>query len=136
MVDESEEWKQLNAELSELRTIDVRSLKEERRHDELLQRREELRSGGGESAGGGKGGGLMSALASERGSIGLPGIKKPSGSTLFIILAFLLFLFDVVTGYKGFFITDIDPLGALGAIGSFGYLVGFWALFFLVSIQG
>jgi len=74
---------------------------------------------------------MVGALTNEKGFA-----KTPSGTTWFILLAFLLFLFDVIIEYRGFFITDVDPIGLVKAVGSFGYLIGFWALFFyLVSSQ-
>ena len=72
---------------------------------------------------------LMGGVASGIGGIAS---KKPSGATFFVILGFLLFLFDVMIDYKGFYITEVDPLGLVKAIMSFGYIVGVWALFFLL----
>ncbi len=70
---------------------------------------------------------LMGGVASGIGGIAS---KKPSGATFFVILGFLLFLFDVMIEYKGFYITEVDPLGLVKAIMSLGYIVGVWALFF------
>ncbi|MDP6138469.1 MAG: hypothetical protein QGI89_00005, partial [Candidatus Woesearchaeota archaeon] len=72
---------------------------------------------------------LMGGVTSGIGGIAS---KKPSGATFFVILGFLLFLFDVMIDYKGFYITEVDPLGLVKAIMSFGYIVGVWALFFLL----
>jgi hypothetical protein len=78
--------------------------------------------------------GLMTGIAASTASGGYGLAKKVSGTTFFVVLAALLFLFDTVVEYKGFYITNVDPIGLLQAIGSFGYIVGFWALFFwLVS---
>jgi hypothetical protein len=102
------------------------------------QRSQNIRGGaktvGQKSWGGAKtvasgGASLMGGVASGIGGIAS---KKPSGATFFVILGFLLFLFDVMIDYKGFYITEVDPLGLVKAIMSFGYIVGVWALFFLL----
>jgi len=70
-------------------------------------------------------GGIATGIQNKSGS-------NKSGATIFVVLSFLLFLFDVIVDYRGFYITDVDIFGLLKAIMSFGYLVGVWAVFFLL----
>ncbi|MCH8003393.1 MAG: hypothetical protein IH934_02080 [Nanoarchaeota archaeon] len=78
-------------------------------------------------------GGIRSGVAAGVGLMGglaVGGIKKTSGATIFIILAFLLFLFDVIVDYKGFNITSVESFFELGrVILSLGYVIGVWVFF-------
>ena len=57
-------------------------------------------------------------------------VKKHSGTGI-IIFAFLLFLADILTEYKGFQIEDIGSVFAIfQLIGSLAYVIGVWAFFF------
>ncbi|MBU90298.1 hypothetical protein CMO94_02050 [Candidatus Woesearchaeota archaeon] len=77
----------------------------------------------------GTGGGLMGKLASAGESIHK---RTKSGATIFVIISFLLFIFDIIVDYKGFYITGVDAFGLFKTILSFGYIVGVWAIFFLL----
>src|SRR3989338_7726336 len=84
--------------------------------------------GGAKRAGGAAiaGGSFMGGLA-----LGAAGKAKKNSGTFVVILAFSMFLFDTIVGYKGFYITSVDSFWEIGrAITSLAYVIGVWALFY------